>query len=266
MTISRPLGYVDRLRAKSLGDWRLALERRAALASRRRLVPMTNTRPVASFTFDDCPHSAATVGAGILEAHGARGTFYICGDLVDGHWEAVPQLSRRDLTNLVERGHEIGCHTYSHCRVTDLSRSAFEREITENHAFVAKAARGYEMTTFAYPFGSVGLVSKRTCDIKFAASRSIEPGVDAGSVDLSHVKSNLIPADRPGIGWLKPLIDEAVARNGWLTFFTHDVSDRPSHYGCHPETLEAAVAALKAAGIAILPVREAAAHVTAKAA
>ena len=35
-----------------------------------------------SFTFDDLPKSAVTTGAGMLEAHGARGTFYVSGGLV----------------------------------------------------------------------------------------------------------------------------------------------------------------------------------------
>ena len=42
-----------------------------------------------SFTFDDVPKSAATVGAPMLEEYGARGTFYVAGGLVDrwsGHW------------------------------------------------------------------------------------------------------------------------------------------------------------------------------------
>lgn len=265
MVTSRAFRYVDRLRAMSLTDWRLAIERRAALASRRRVVRMRNRRPIASFTFDDCPHSAATVGAGILEAHGARGTFYVCGDLVDGHWENVPQLSRQDLRRLVETGHEIGCHTYRHCRTTELSSGAIEREIADNRAFLRTIAGDLKMTTFAYPFGSVGLVAKRVCDGQFAACRSIEPGVDRGSVDLSHVKSNLVPSTAVDAGWLKPLIDEAVAGNGWITLFTHDVSNNPTGYGCRPEALVSAIEALLAADIAILPVRDAVARIIATA-
>jgi peptidoglycan/xylan/chitin deacetylase (PgdA/CDA1 family) len=35
-----------------------------------------------SFTFDDVPKSAATVGATILEEYGGRATFYVAGSLV----------------------------------------------------------------------------------------------------------------------------------------------------------------------------------------
>src|SRR5258708_4124551 len=50
---------------------------------------LQNTSPMVSFTFDDAPKSAATIGAPMLEEHGAHGTFYISGGLVDkwsGHW------------------------------------------------------------------------------------------------------------------------------------------------------------------------------------
>ena len=40
---------------------------------------LRNDNPMVSFTLDDLPKSAVTTGAGILEAHGARGTFYVSG-------------------------------------------------------------------------------------------------------------------------------------------------------------------------------------------
>src|SRR5271155_4226260 len=42
-------------------------------------LPMSNTRPLVTFTFDDAPESAYASGARLLEQYQARGTFYICG-------------------------------------------------------------------------------------------------------------------------------------------------------------------------------------------
>ena len=47
----------------------------------------------------------------------------------------------------------------------------------------------------------------------------------------------------------------------WLVFYTHDVSARPSLYGCTPATLERVVQCVAAAGIRILTVGDAAAAV-----
>jgi peptidoglycan/xylan/chitin deacetylase (PgdA/CDA1 family) len=41
-----------------------------------------------SFTFDDVPKSAATVGATILEEYGGRATFYVAGSLVS-QWSGL---------------------------------------------------------------------------------------------------------------------------------------------------------------------------------
>src|ERR1700759_3515022 len=85
---------------------------------------MRNKRPMVSFTFDDVPKTAATVGAPLLEEYDARGTFYIAGDLVgkwSGNWIG---LSADEIIGLHRRGHEIACHTFSHAGVVDLDAAA----------------------------------------------------------------------------------------------------------------------------------------------
>ena len=98
---------------------------RTALFSRT--VAMRNRRAIVSFTFDDFPQSAVLNGARLLENHGARGTFYLtgsyCGRVVDN----VPQYGAEDLAVLAQAGHEIGCHTFSHPRVSALSSGCAEQ-------------------------------------------------------------------------------------------------------------------------------------------
>ena len=60
----------------------------------------------------------------------------------------------------------------------------------------------------------------------------------AGSVDLQFLRA--VPLidreiDRDGI---ERAFDEAQTNNGWLIFYGHDVTDRPSPYGCSPALLE----------------------------
>jgi peptidoglycan/xylan/chitin deacetylase (PgdA/CDA1 family) len=72
------------------------------LARHMHIAPLRlpGTSPMVSFTFDDVPESAATVGAPILEEHNAKGTFYISGGLVgqrSGNWDGV---SANDIVGL----------------------------------------------------------------------------------------------------------------------------------------------------------------------
>jgi hypothetical protein len=81
-----------------------------------------NPQPLVSFTFDDVPASACREGAAILEAHGVRATYYVC---AGGRGAASPcgrLASADDIAALASRGHEIGCHTYSHRAVSTLGR------------------------------------------------------------------------------------------------------------------------------------------------
>src|SRR3954468_20928 len=92
---------------------------------------LRNATPMVSFTFDDIPKSA-TLGARILENHGARGTFYVSGGLVgtvEPDWAAV---DAGDIVALHRNGHEIGCHTFSHKRACDLDASELAAEIAGN--------------------------------------------------------------------------------------------------------------------------------------
>src|SRR5260221_13895336 len=96
-------------------DWS-ALRARVGnrLARHLRIAPLRlpGTSPRVSFTFDDVPQRAATVGAPILEEYDARGTFYISGGLVDqrsGNWDGI---SADHIIGLRRGGHELACHTF----------------------------------------------------------------------------------------------------------------------------------------------------------
>ena len=114
---------------------------------------MRNAMPMVSFTFDDLPKSAVTNGADLLEAHGARGTFYVSGGLVGvgtPYWTAG---DAGDVLSLYRRGHEIGCHTFSHHRACDLNVASLANEIMRNRGYFRALDASIETQTFAYPYG-----------------------------------------------------------------------------------------------------------------
>lgn len=88
-------------------------------ASRPRTV--RTTMPLVSFTFDDVPESAFTQGAGILEKYGVFGTFYIAGGITGLIEEDRTLISSQSCADLAQRGHEVGCHTFSHCAIRTMS-------------------------------------------------------------------------------------------------------------------------------------------------
>lgn len=78
------------------------------VASMNRLPPRSsNGRSAIAFTFDDGPDPMYTPQVlDLLEKHGAKATFFVVGERVEAHPELVREI--------VERGHAIGSHSYSH--------------------------------------------------------------------------------------------------------------------------------------------------------
>jgi peptidoglycan/xylan/chitin deacetylase (PgdA/CDA1 family) len=218
---------------------------------------LNGTGPMVSFTFDDVPKSAATAGAPILEEYGARGTFYIAGGLVDqwqGHWTGV---SAAEIVDLHRKGHEVACHTFSHARATDLDAAAMTMEMEKNRRYFLALDPSIRIENFAYPYGFASVSHKRQLGKAFRSARGILPGVNSGAIDLQFLRSTpLIETniDRDGID---RAFDEAVARDGWLIFYSHDVRAAPSPYGCSPTMLRHALEAASNRKIPILSVAQA---------
>src|ERR1700693_6111947 len=114
---------------------------------------LRNVSPMVSFTFDDIPKSAATTGAGILEDHGARGTFYIAGGQVGVTSPNWPGVDAQDIVALHRKGHEIACHTFSHKRTCDLDAQSLAEEIERNRRYLRTLDPSIKTENFAYPFG-----------------------------------------------------------------------------------------------------------------
>lgn len=247
--------------------WRPTADRFARLAARnvfRRTVEARNTRPIVSFTFDDIDASAATTGAAVLERHGVRGTFYIAGTLCDGN---APFATLAQCHDLARRGHEIGCHTYSHLAVRSLSPAALTRDLDRNAAHLRDAAMP-PLTSFAFPFNAPTLRAKRALSRRFLTSRGGVPGINAGAVDMAFLRAVGINDDAFSERNASEWVERACTSNGWLVFFLHDVSPQPPpgeariRPGCTPEILDAAVRIAVSSGAEVLSVRDAAARVS----
>jgi peptidoglycan/xylan/chitin deacetylase (PgdA/CDA1 family) len=219
---------------------------------------LANPTPMVSFTFDDVPKSAATSGAGILEAHDARGTFYISGGLVgttvSPNWAAI---DAEDIVELHRRGHEIGCHTFSHLRACDLSAQSMAAEIADNRRYLCSLDPSIKVRNFAYPFGYGSFVRKNQLRTAFQSCRSIMPGVNSGTVDLQFLRALPLIDGRIDRDGIERAFDKAQTTNGWLIFYGHDVADRPSPYGCSPALMNHALEAAAKRKIPVLNMAEA---------
>lgn len=209
---------------------------------------------IVSFTFDDFPVSAIENGAQILEKYNARGTFYWSTGL-SGSDEPVGKIAGiEDIKILHQKGHEIGCHTYSHLKCALKSASKISEDCRANRNKMASDT-GISPENFAYPFGIHDPISKKTLSDTYYSARTIESGINRGAIDLAILKSVSLYEQKgwdSHLNWLKRLCESG----GWLIFYTHDVRESPSPYGISVNLFDKTVKECKDRQIEILTVNE----------
>ena len=209
-----------------------------------------------SFTFDDFPRSALTVGGRMLTDHGWRGTYYGAMGLMGRTTSAGPMFTRADLDDLLRVGHELACHTLGHTSCLSVSTSKFVDGCAGNRRKADTMLNGYQLRNFSFPHGHVSLAAKDLLRSAYDTCRSIESGINSDPVDLGFLRANPIYS-RLSIGTLKQLIYANSQAKGWLVLYTHDVAINPSPYGCTPEYFEEVLRYALESGADILTVREA---------
>lgn len=227
-------GVVRRARSAAR-PLRLGWQRRVASAPWAVDLP----RGVVSITFDDVPRSAHRNGAPLLEAAGARGTFYVAARLCDPATAGEPGefLTADDVVDLHRRGHQIGCHTHSHRRVVPGEEADVVAECRRNRAALSALLGGAPIEDFSFPYGSFTYAAKRALGSEYASLRSIDSGVNAGRVDLRLLYAHALATSRHDEDRIEELLDACERRRGWLVLYTHGVDEDPDPYSTTPEEL-----------------------------
>ncbi len=233
------------------------MRRRAARYLAVEAVEIAPAKGVFSLSFDDFPATAWTEAGPILAAHGVKATYYVCGGLCGGVNMDRDQYRLEHLQALHAAGYEVGCHTWGHTSALRMDAEALRLSLDANAAWVAERLDGYRMATFAWPFGDATVGAKGVVSRRFDLARGVRDGVNAGREDRALIKSIGLESRRLPHYDLAGLMAETAARRGWLTAYGHDVSDRPTDYGCTAEDLDRVLKLARASGLEILPVGEA---------
>ena len=230
------------------------LRRRIARLEVRREAAAEPAGPMVSISFDDAPVSAATAGAKILADRGARGTFFIAMGLAGQDGPMGRNADAGEVRALMDAGHEIGCHTFSHLNCGVAPAGITTGDVERNRA--ALAALGVpEPASFAFPYGEVSSPAKIALGGRFALLRALHHGVIHKGADLNQAPAVGIEGDG-GEAAARRWLHRAIAERGWLILYSHDVQETPSPYGCTPQALARLVDEAQAAGAEIVTVAE----------
>lgn len=109
-----------------------------------------NLRPMITICFDDSFKSDYEIALPILEKYGIRATFYVIG------WQNTRPTDKftaeEEIKEISDHGHEIGCHTITHTRLTELTDEQIINELTTNKKYLEEIT-GKPVYTHCYPAG-----------------------------------------------------------------------------------------------------------------
>jgi peptidoglycan/xylan/chitin deacetylase (PgdA/CDA1 family) len=241
-------------------------QRRVASLVFRRPQAIQAERAIVSFSFDDFPRSALLNGGTILRRFDVFGTYYTSMGLMGQRAPTGEIFVADDLHELLRQGHELGCHTHSHCHSWQTPGEDFERSILENRAALEKEVPQATFGSFSYPICPPRPFTKRRVAAHFPCSRAGGQTFNRDGADRNQLAAFFLEKSRDRIDDVKNVIARNLADRGWLIFATHDVTERPTPFGCTPAFFEEVVLEAVRSGARILPVAAALAHIRQEAA
>ena len=220
---------------------------------RREYLP-ADREPVVSFTFDDFPRSALEVGGAVLRSYGANGTYYAAMGLMGLTRGVGEQPCAEDLKQLLVDGHELGSHTFSHlsCRSTPLK--VYQADAQKGREAVVNLTDKAWPHHFCYPYGHFTRRVIRRVSTGMTTCRCTIGGINVSPLNLHLLRANNLYSDTFDSGVIEQLFRITIQRRGWLIFYTHDIRDAPSSWGCRPAQFETVVRLAARMGVRILTV------------
>lgn len=153
-------------------------------------------RKVVYLTFDDGPHPPETERVlDVLRERGVKATFFLIGSKVSGN-EAV-------LRRMLEEGHALGLHTYSHAGTFPLlSFDKMLADVNEGKRAV-ESVTGKKISLFRPPFGVTNPTIAKV--IRTLGLQTV--GWDVRSFDTMFCKSSEHSCKQSGHDWYVPVVE-----------------------------------------------------------
>ncbi len=104
------------------------------------------SRPMVALTFDDGPGPYLPELLEVLQTHHVHATFFVVGKYIANHPEYL-QL-------MLDAGCEIGAHSWSHARYTDMDCNEVQWDLERTCKKIASVTNGYQAVWMRPPYGS----------------------------------------------------------------------------------------------------------------
>jgi peptidoglycan/xylan/chitin deacetylase (PgdA/CDA1 family) len=191
---------------------------------------LTFKNTVVSLTFDDGDADNYSVRSALAE-NNLHATFYV----VSGFTNSNGYMSDDQLRDLYNDGNEIGGHTLNHVNLASVRGAELKREVCQDRSNLV--AYGFEVNSFAYPFGHYDDEAKQVVmDCGYGNARGVSGGPEA-----------IPPADTYALRAMPYIVSDTRFQKmvryvtgvendggGWVIFVFHHVCDGCDQYAVDP--------------------------------
>src|SRR6266508_3314979 len=205
------------------------------------VAPAAGTQTVVTIQFyDGVADQYGTLA--ILNAHGMHATFYVNRGFVGDS----AHMSWAQLQDLFAAGNEIAGHTVNHVNVKHLKTAAAQSEICGDRQNLLD--RGFQPTSFAYPFGSFDAGSKAiVAGCGYASGRGVS-GVNGRRVfaetipplDPHATRTPPNPKQGTSLATIQSYVTDAEQNGGgWVQLVFHHLCDQCDAHSITPANFTA---------------------------
>jgi peptidoglycan/xylan/chitin deacetylase (PgdA/CDA1 family) len=220
-------------------------------------IKVNSDKKIITFTFDDVPESTFDNAIPILNRYDIKATFYVALSLIDGVKTGKGLFREDDLIKCLDSGHELGCHSYGHIHFYDThSKKFIESDLKKNQLELQKIIPEGLFSNFSYPYGEQTISAKRIVSRRYASCRGTDNGLNIGRFDLNSLKGIKLYEHINTPESIYSVLNEFHKSGGWLIFYTHEVQEDFSSYGCSPKYLEEIVKKCLDMGFEIKSIRQ----------
>ena len=231
------------------------LRKRVGHLLHKKTIKIENQKMV-SFTFDDVFDSAFKNGGGVLKKYDAKGTFYLSMSFMKGLGGQKEIFTEEVLREALKDGHEMAGHSFGHLSAFNVTKEQLLTDELRNQEEFNRLNLGVKLENFAYPYGDQVPMVKEEMGRIYHSSRGITEGANRGSTDLNNLKAIRLFEEDYSLEYIYKILDDFNTKGGWLIFYTHDIEENYSRWGCSPEYFEKVVQRVVELGIPIETIKE----------
>jgi peptidoglycan/xylan/chitin deacetylase (PgdA/CDA1 family) len=187
---------------------------------------------IVSLTFDDGDADNYIV-RDVLKKNNLHGTFYV----VSGFTGTDGYMTEEQLRRLYEDGNEIGGHTLSHTKLSEVRGADLKEEICQDRLNLL--TYGFEITSFAYPYGIHDEESRQAvAECGYNNARTVADGPDLISPENSFALKAMpyIVQDTAFAKMTRYVSGVEKEGGGWAIFVFHHVCDNCDQYAVSYDT------------------------------